>query len=69
MFICENRTTNKKNGDVYIKHVLVESVRIKTNPVNVLSWDSGIWTCHAANGNNSNMLLNTVVRINYIVGS
>ena len=28
MFIRESKTTNKKTGEVYIKHVLVESVRI-----------------------------------------
>jgi len=32
MFIRENKTTNKKTGEVYIKHVLVESVRVKGKP-------------------------------------
>jgi len=32
MFIRENKTTNKKTGDVYIKHVLVESVRVNGQP-------------------------------------
>ena len=32
MFIRENKTTNKKTGDVYIKHVLVEAVRINGEP-------------------------------------
>ena len=32
MFIRENKTTNKKTGEVYIKHVLVESVRTNGQP-------------------------------------
>jgi len=32
MFIREIKTTNKKTGDVYIKHVLVESVRANGQP-------------------------------------
>ena len=32
MFIRENKTTNKKTGDVYIKHVLVEAVRVNGQP-------------------------------------
>jgi hypothetical protein len=32
MFIRENKTTNKKSGKTYIKHVLVESVRTEKGP-------------------------------------
>jgi len=32
MFIRENKTKNKKTGDIYIKHVLVESVRVNGQP-------------------------------------
>ena len=32
MFIRENKTKNKKTGDEYIKHVLVESVRVNGQP-------------------------------------
>ena len=32
MFIRENKTKNKRTGDVYIKHVLVESVRANGQP-------------------------------------
>ncbi|MDR1560511.1 MAG: transposase, partial [Clostridiales bacterium] len=32
MYIRENKTTNKKTGDVYVKHVLVESVRVQGQP-------------------------------------
>lgn len=32
MFIRESKTTNKKSGEVYIKHVLVESVRVQGQP-------------------------------------
>ncbi|MDR1558950.1 MAG: hypothetical protein LBS84_04470, partial [Clostridiales bacterium] len=32
MFIRENKTRNKKTGDIYIKHVLVESVRVNGQP-------------------------------------
>ena len=32
MFIRENKTTSKKTGQIYIKHVLVESVRVNGQP-------------------------------------
>ena len=32
MFIRENKTTNKKTGEIYIKHVLVESSRVHGQP-------------------------------------
>jgi transposase len=32
MFIRENKTSNKKTGEIYIKHILVESVRVQGQP-------------------------------------
>jgi len=33
MYIKEVKTTNKKTGKVYVKHVLVESVRVNGKPL------------------------------------